>query len=654
MKDLISQAAADGNPLPGRWVFAAVLIAITLLNVTAFFPSLHCGFTNWDDDRYVTNNFTIRDLSPHNLSRILTKPVLNMFTPLVILSFAVEYHFWGLNPFPYHLDNLILHCINSILVFWLIFLISGDFTASLVATLLFALSPLRVQSVAWVVERKGLLCALFFFSSFIAYIYSVKRSSRLLYGLSLFFFVLSFLSKAQGTLLLFVLIMYDWLIAGKLDRRSLIAKLPYLAGFVIAGLLAWMYMYTYANLRDTYSVPLFKGLFLACYIFLFYVWKIAAPFDLHEIYPLDMEFIRNLPITVWLSPVIILILAALLARPLKRLRRVSPRHFGHVVFGLLLFTLFLAPSLRVLPLTATSLIGLRQTYIACLGLFLIAGEGFSWLYRKKKSKPVRFMLCLILAVVMITYVVSSFLQCAVWKDGITFWNHVIERYPRFTIALNNRGFTYNEKGDFVHALEDFNKVLALNPLSVEGRINLGNLYIDMHQYQKAKENLDFALIFEPEYATAYFNRGNLYQRDRDYDRAIEMYQKAIAHDPSYVKPYVNLGNIYLERGDRGAAIEEFNRAISINGRWPESYYNRGNVWFRLKEYGKAISDYCRAISLDWDYWDAHRNRALAYFMVKDYNSAASDVRALLSNRQTVDPVFLLMLDNASKSGRHED
>lgn len=652
MKNVISQATAGGNPLQKRWILVAVLIAITLLNVIAFFPSLHCGFTNWDDDRYVTNNFTIRDLSPHNLSRILTKPVLNMFTPLVLLSFAVEYHYWGLNPLPYHVDNLILHCINSLLVFWLIFLITEDFTASLVATLLFALSPLRVQSVAWVVERKGLLCALFFFSSFIAYIYSVKRSSRLLYGLSLFFFVLSFLSKAQGTLLLFVLIMYDWLIAGRLDRRALIAKLPYLAGFVGAGLLAWMYMYTSANLRDTYSVPLFKGLFLACYIIIFYVWKIAAPFDLHEIYPLDPGFIQNLPIAVWLSPIIILVSAALLARPLKRLRSVSPRRFNHVIFGILLFTLFLAPSLRVLPLTATSLIGLRQTYIACLGLFLIVGEGFSWLYREKKSKLPRFMLCLILAVIIFTYIISSSLQCAVWKDGITFWNHVIERYPRFIIALNNRGFTYNEKGDFAHALEDFNKVLALNPLSVEARINLGNLYIDMHQYQKAKENLDLALVFEPEYATAYFNRGNLYQRDGDYDMAMQMYKKAIAHDSSYVKPYVNLGNIYFERGNRSAAIEEFNKAISINGKWPETHYNRGNAYFRLKEYDKAISDYSRAIALDWDYWDAYRNRALAYFMVKDWNSAASDVKALLSNRQPVDPVFLLMLDKASKSVRH--
>ncbi len=651
MKDL-SQAPDNGNPLPKRWVVFAVLIAVILLNVLAFFPALRCGFVNWDDTQYITGNFVIRDLSPHNLSRILTTPVMDMFTPLVLLSFAAEYHFWGFNPFPYHLDNLIIHIVNSLLVFWLIFLISGDFITSLVVTLLFAVSPLRVQSVAWVVERKGLLCALFFLSSFIAYIYSVKRPSWGLYGLSLFLFVLSFLSKPQGSLLPFVLIFYDYFILEKLDRRALVAKVPYLVGFIVAGIVAWIYLYTSANLKEHYPVPLFKGLFLAFYLLLFYIWKIVAPFELHEIYPLEHGFISNLPLEVWLSPLIILAMAALLLNPVKRLKKNSPRHFNHMIFGILFFLLFMAPLLRVLPLAVTSLIAIRQTYIATLGLLLIAGEGFSWLYRERKALLQRFMLCLILAVVITVYIMSSSLQCAIWKDGITFWSHVLDRHPRFLIGLNNRGYTYNERRDFDRALEDFNNALAVNPDCLEARVNLGNLYIDMHDYQKAKENLDIALTFNPGFPALYFNRGNLYQKDGNYDKAIEMFQKAIELDSSYIKPYVNLGNIYLERGNRNAAIEEFNKAIAINRRWPETYYNRGNAYFKSNDYERAINDYCKAVFYDREYWDAYRNRALAYFIMKNYKGASEDVKALLSNKQPVDRLFLLLLERSLNSGSH--
>ena len=159
---------------------AVAILLILAVTFFAFYPALENGFVHWDDDIYVTENPLIRSISRVNIRQIFSSTFSAQYQPLIVLSFMLEYRLFGLDPFFYHLDNLILHLLNCLLVFWLIFLISQkNIPVSFVTTLLFAIHPLRVESVAWVSERKDVLYAFFFLLVIIFYYYYLREHPNL-------------------------------------------------------------------------------------------------------------------------------------------------------------------------------------------------------------------------------------------------------------------------------------------------------------------------------------------------------------------------------------------------------------------------------------------------------------------------------------------
>ncbi|MDQ7821198.1 MAG: tetratricopeptide repeat protein [Candidatus Eremiobacteraeota bacterium] len=591
------QAAQDSgrkNNQPGGRMALLALAVLVLLDIAAFSPVLQSGFTNWDDDRYVTRNPMIRELSVQSVNRIFTTTKYHMYTPLVQLSFAVEYRLFGLNPVPYHAVNLVLHILNSLLVFSLVLLITGDFTAAFVAALLFSLSPLRVQSVAWISERKGLLSALFFFSAFISYVYYVKEHRVLYYLLSLFLFIMSLLAKPLGALLPFALALYDYCICGRFGMRQFLLKLPYLSGFVFAGVIAWLHLWNSAGLSGHYPYPfsVFQSFFIACYLCLFYLRIIMVPFHLHEIYPLSPEVFQALPLAAWLSPLILLVIVLGILPYLRRLKRHSPLHYHHVLFGVVFFLVNIFPHLRILPLNATSLLALRHAYIPSLGIFLIAGVGLSSLYHLQKTGMRRALFTSSLVIVIVVFAISSHVRCGIYKDGLTLWNHVLGHYPRYTAALNNKGIICHQAGDFKQALESFEKALAINPFDVKIRINLANLCRDMHDKEGEKAHLDFALYFMPDDPPAFYHMGNIFREEGHYDRAVEMYSRAVEREPGYMKPYVNMGNVFYEQGDWPSAMRAYDKAILLCGSLSAIISRHENIALQNLEAPHELYDYC--------------------------------------------------------------
>ena len=161
--------------LPSGLLFCCSIIAC--ITFIAFLPSLENGFTNWDDDKYVVDNPDIKDVTLHNLAKISSSNYLGNYQPLTMLTYMVEYSFFNLNPAIYHCTNLLLHIINCLLVFALIYGLSGSYITSLLVALLFAIHPMRVESVAWIAERKDVLSAFFYFFSLLFYIKYLKRET---------------------------------------------------------------------------------------------------------------------------------------------------------------------------------------------------------------------------------------------------------------------------------------------------------------------------------------------------------------------------------------------------------------------------------------------------------------------------------------------
>lgn len=195
----------------GKTRTAAALIVLTLIVGFTFLPTVNAGFVkSWDDAFYVTANPMIQSLTPGNLARVATAFLLGNYHPLTMMVFAVQYRAFGLDAQGYHAVSVILHVVNCLLVFWLIFLVWGNIPAAFLSGLLFGLHPLRVESVAWISDQKDLLCAGLALLAIIGYIYFRRRGRIAFYLLSLLAFILSLLAKASALLLPFFLLMTDY------------------------------------------------------------------------------------------------------------------------------------------------------------------------------------------------------------------------------------------------------------------------------------------------------------------------------------------------------------------------------------------------------------------------------------------------------------
>ena len=222
------QAIGSGNSRKGV-IGGCILCCLLISGITfiAFLPALQCGFTNWDDDTHVVDNLAIRAISFHNLSQVFTSSI-GYYQPLPMLTFMAEYRLFGLNPHAFHCTSVLLHCLNVLLVFALIYALSGKYSTGLLVSLLFAVHPLRVESVAWIAERKDLLSSFFYLLSLIFYVtYSRGNRRKYFYG-SILSLVFSLLSKPMAVSQPFVLLLIDYVRNKKLDKKLLLEKIPFL------------------------------------------------------------------------------------------------------------------------------------------------------------------------------------------------------------------------------------------------------------------------------------------------------------------------------------------------------------------------------------------------------------------------------------------
>ena len=207
-------------------LYCLLIIGVTFI---AFLPSLNNGFTNWDDEAYVVDNPDIKAFGLHHLKKVFSSIYVSNYQPLTMLTYMAEYRSFQLNPMVYHCTNVLLHIINCLLVFAFIYGLSGNYFTGLLVGLLFAVHPLRVESVAWIAERKDVLSSFFYFLSLLFYVRYMKKGGRKFYGFCLLSFLLSLLSKPMAVSQPFVLLLIDYVNDKKLDKKTLLDKIPFFA-----------------------------------------------------------------------------------------------------------------------------------------------------------------------------------------------------------------------------------------------------------------------------------------------------------------------------------------------------------------------------------------------------------------------------------------
>jgi len=613
-------------------LFVILLLVITLL---AFSPVLFAGFTNWDDQVMVTSNSSITTLTPSSAWHLFTSFHERLYHPLVSLSYAIEYKFFGLNPFVFHLTNLTLHLLNVLLVFWFMTLLLKNRFVAFATALLFAIHPMHVESVAWISERKDVLYSFFFMGSLVSYAHYAETPTKKHYLLlSLVLFIASLLSKSLAIPLPLVLLSVDAFKQRKLDRAVWGEKLPFFMFSMIFGALASLGLYEHGVRGREFSFSPLGSLQAASENLMFYLIKAVAPFRLSCLYPRP-QLLGNIPawIFAW-SPILILFLFAVVWRSAGRSKEVS--------FGLLFFLFTLLPVSQIVPVWL-KVPADRYTYIPYIGLFCIVGHCFDTLRMSERPERVRRYALGGFGIIVVLLSALTFQRAMVWQDSVTLWADCLRNY-KLSTAYYNMGKEYVlVRRDFDKGIEYFSKATEADPQDVESWINLGLSYYYKKEYQKALYSYDEAEKLDPKMFLLYLNRGNsLYQLGRDTE-AILNYNRAIELNPSMAEGWYNRGTVYLSTQQIDKAMSDFSKAIELRRDYSDAYDGRGAAYASRGELDLAHEDFTKTIMLAPDSGDSYYSRALVSARQGRLQEAYADALKAESLGVYVDPNALEQL-----------
>lgn len=570
-----------------------MFFCVFFVTVFIYLPSLKNGFTVWDDPHYVTDNLLIKNFSFSAAGKIITSFHCHLYKPLVLLSFLLEYHFFKLDPFGYHMVSLIIHLLNCLLVFWFIVLISRSSAVSFFTALFFAVHPLHVESVAWIAERKDLLCAFFFFLAFIMYFYYRRCLAKRFYFLSLVFFVLSLLAKPQGIIFPFLLCVFD-VCRGKRAAASLILdKVPYLLLAVSIALLNFHGLRSSLAAGGTLSFS-FDSFLVACRGILFYIGKIFVPIKLSCFYPYPQKWDGLLPLAYRLSPIGVVLLALLVLWTGKYTKK--------IIFGSLFFLFMLLPVLPLAPFSPGISAADRYTYISSVGIFYILAEFFVFLYKRKfkQNRIFRMMEMFLLGCIVGILCFLTFDRGQIWKNDVTLWSDVLKNDPSAATAHLNLATAYLGRGDYDNALYHAGEVLRLDPAAWDSYLLTGNILLFKKDLDKALLYYLKAVQLRPCEAKIYNNIGRVYyaKGEDGWGRAADYYKKAIRLDPAFYGPYFNLGLIYESTGQRRECLKCFIKASELNPDSTVVLWRLANSYIQDRSDAEAVRVFERLIGLE--------------------------------------------------------
>lgn len=613
---------------------------ILIITFIVFFTTIGNDFLRcWDDYFYVVDNTIIQDLSLKNLQRIFSDFQLGNYHPLTFLSFALEYHFFKLDPRVYHSTNLILHLFNCLLVFWLIFMLTDSIVVSFITGLFFAIHPLRVESVAWISDRKDLLSSFFLLWTVLFYlIYHKKKSIRFFY-LSISVFVLSLLSKAMAVTLPFLLLLIDYFQHRKFNKKLLTEKIPFFVIAVVFGIISIFARRSYQGQLQEHLFTFFNKIFISIHRLVFYyLLRMFAPIKLSYLKPYLINNL-GLPFTLFLltSAVILIVLISLVVYSSRRTRK--------IVFGILFFFITLFPALTVIVLGYSAD---RFTYLPSIGIFYIWAEFFFWLYHRKSkyTNVVKTFLLIILIGIITTYSFLTRQKCLVWRDCLSLTEYFVKNYPNEPTTYLNRALVYKDKGEYDRAIADYTEALSINPNYIEAYNRRGNAYSYKGEFDKAIADYNRALKMDSEYVEAYYRRGNVYYDKGEYNKAIADYTQALEIDTTHAETYYNRGNAFGRIGEHNKAIADYTQTLMIDPAHIKACYNRAVAYSLMKNYDEAIADFTRVLKINPDYVKVYYNRAVAYFFIKEYEKAWVDVRKFEDSGYQVHTEFLELLQKA--------
>jgi tetratricopeptide (TPR) repeat protein len=541
--------------LKDKWTWLGILFVL-LLTALLYNPGLKHEFTNWDDNVYVTENRYIKDFSSENIKHLFTKPLAGNYHPITMFTLMIN-HQVSDSFASFYIGNVLLHLLNCFLVFYFIYVLSNKKRwVALFTSLVFAIHPMHIESVAWISERKDVLYTCFFLLSLISYQFS-KLSGHKKYGLiSLLFFALSILSKPAAIVLPGVLVLLDFYKSRKITLSSVLKKWPY---FLIAIVLTIITLRTQAEAGATISsdFSLLQRIMITCYIPFAYLYRFFIPEGLSAFYPYPAS--NAIPFIIQLSPLFFVGLGA----GLFVLRRKA--HI--VVFGLLFFLLNIFLIMQI-KMVGEAMLADRYTYIPYIGLAFSLGMLLDK-YISSRAKNWRLLPVSVMVIFCTLLFIISSQRLTVWQNSGTLFSDVIDKYPNFYKAYISRG-RYNHKTNPDKALMDYNRALELKANHIAFN-NRANIYLDRGEYNAAIQDYSNALKIKPGFAPAHGNRAGAYFMMSDYEKAIEDYNISLQLNPNIGLFVFNRSRCLNRLNRKKEALQDALRAKALGYPVPDNY-----------------------------------------------------------------------------------
>ena len=629
-------------------VLGGVLVAVVTFGV--FSPALRFEFVNWDDNLYVYQNPRLHPLTFQNILWLFTHPYFLSWTPLALLSHAVDLKIWGANPFGHHLTNIVLHSANAVFVFCLAltFRVTGEqqngennlkgkiVTSSMpatiiigcaVAALLFSLHPLRAESVAWVSDRKDLLCMFFMLLSTILFLSdrNKKEESRATYFVVLILYVLALGTKSVAAVLPAVFILIDVLVFERKFLRGIKSQVP----FIVLGIVTVTVAHVAAAggeknfLFENKSVWEFLAYPFTTLVF--YLRSTFVPMDLAPVYVND-SFLPSNIFALLIAPVIILAISFFCWMKYKR---GNP----YWILGWGTFILFLVPTM-VGIFSGIQPVADRYTYPASIGLCLLAGAGVEYTARKNSASLATLAsLCVL---VLLSY--GTLRQIKNWRDSLSLWSYTVPLSP-FHFAYNNLGMAQLDKTMIDEAIDSFKHAINTRPAYGEAWCNLGIAFHKKGEPEKAIASYKQAIVVQPTHLDSYTNLGTEYLDKGMPDSAIAVYSRALEVNPSFAQAHYNIGQVLVKQQRYPDAIQEFKAALALDASLADCWYNLGVAYERVPDRANAIECYTQAIALRADYLDAYLNMGGLYSAQSQPDKAIETFARALAIAPTSPEVF---------------
>ncbi len=613
------QNRSDGG---GEVGFSLKLILPTVISVITFICfsyTLKCGFVHWDDQVYVYENPFIKSFSAQNLKMLLFHvTTAGNFHPLTMLSLAINYHFSGLSPMGYHLTNIILHIMNTILVFVLFVRLfeamrkaaypwfdsdrrlsqtNGEgnsiiFWLAALAALWHGIHPMHVESVAWISERKDLLYALFYFSGIIVYLKYLESKTVTIYFFLLALFLLSLLAKPGAVVFPLTLFAIDYLLKKPFSKRAVEEKIP----FFILSLLVGIYTYSLQSSQgamtasfDTFSFG--QRILFSTYTFMMYIIKAVIPVHLSNFYPYPRTGASGmLPAAYLLSPLADVIIVGL---PLYLAGKAGEDYKRLVTAGFLFYFFNVVLILKFVTVGG-SIINDRYSYVAYTGLFLIAVIATNELFRKFKSMRYPFIAFLSLYSVLLC--TACYSRTRVWYSTQTLWEDMKDKFP---MTIED---PYSELAEYYRT---------------QGVVNPAYYDSALANYEILKNN------WRPKSAGIFSNMANIYALKKDYAKAFESYSKAIEYQPSDTNAYLNRALTFMDMNQSRLALPDLDKAIMLDSNLVQAVQNRAYVNYLTGNYIESIADYNHLIRLN-----GSRNGEFLYDISINYRILKKNAEAI--------------------------